>query len=1161
MKNYHYTIRKFGSGRTAIPLVIGIGLVIATGGMAVPLFLANMGVTAAMATSAMFMAGAMLGTILFAQKSNTGDIPSMSSYPVQRSNKGTSVPIIYGTERVAGNILWMGDNHPWVHKSSGGGGKGGGGGSQVTDQGNRRSFLIGLCEGPAIVLKMWRGKTKIDLSSATFFRGDGSADTGIEALTGEPYTNYPNTCCAFFNEFEIGSGGGIPNFTFEVTTAFDPTKIQITTPQELQDMENNMSADYELVVDLDMTGFDWHPVGFFEGAPLFTGSLDGRYHTISNLSFTTTQNRIGIFGWADHCTFQNMILDNFEIHGDFHIGCLVGYADACHIIRVGVTNSTIFIDQGISGGSFVGGIVGTIIGSAPLVTATLDQCFANITIWCNWSWPAWDSEIGAIGGRVSNTDVTDCWGSGNIDTTDDFVSFREFLFSTGGLIGRISKLIGLGAVERCFSHTAVATSDLFLPPTQASDVTNQIGAFNGKWSSSDQIWFDCFFDYQAAGSNWPFTPPPNNDMTWGATGVGPPNDAPITGLTGKSTAEMHQQATYTNFDFDDIWEIDEGNGYPTLQWVNNTSFAPDENPAVMIEDLLINTRYGAGKDESIYINSTTFTEVEDYCNANGLLFSFSIDKRKPIVDWIDFINSHFKGYIRMSEGKICLGVFKNDSTVFDLTRDDLVIEDGEDPPPPVSVKKRVYSKTLNRIEIAWRNRAKNYDISIAIAQDETDQRVSGKVRKKTIQLTGIKTADLAQETAYKMLFDYMYRFNIYNFTLTYKNMLLETGEVGTLSDGGLIVSQKIRLTSIEEDKNGRGLAIEAIEDKSHVYETFTYYTQDSEREADAAPTLSSPLATFTEDLTESAFGISLVPTHDDTNGWHIYQSYDDETFELVGQTNIVDATDIATNSSGAIASNLPAHTAVIYDGNESLLVNIGTVTDLDTSITYDQFFSNQRLCKIGNEIIAYKDCVETEIAGIWRITGLIRGLFGTEAIAHAVGATFFTINIDFTYLYKDSDVGKTLYFKFLTFHGQSIQEIADVSSIGYTINGKYKRPLPVSLMRIRGREGLGTYETDDVIIDFEYCSKTAGFNLGGFNNITWGNYIRDPDLVKLNVLLEEEDGTDILEQTYELSEFIEEPGLELLLADRNGKNPVIVNMTPENALISSRTKNITITSI
>jgi len=347
----------------------------------------------------------------------------------------------------------------------------------------------------------------------------------------------------------------------------------------------------------------------------------------------------------------------------------------------------------------------------------------------------------------------------------------------------------------------------------------------------------------------------------------------------------------------------------------------------------------------------------------------------------------------------------------------------------------------------------------------------------------------------------------------------------------------------------------------YIYETFAYTPQDSEREDDPDIELEDASAAFIEDETIPGIGLCITAGGEDTNGWQIYRSYDDESYELVSIIGFDGVTGEEANSTGAIQSNLPAHTTTVYRGDESFLVDIGTVVDLDTAITDAQFFANQRLCKIDNEIMAYKTCEETVVAGVWKVTGLIRGLFGTAPVAHSSGATFATLNVDFAYIYRESDIGKTLYFKFLTFYGNQIQDISDVSGISYEVKGKYKKPLPVSLMRINGREGLLTYKTDDVDIDWYFCSKVSGFGRGGYGNTLWGAYSADPLLEQVTVELEEEDGTAIMDAVYQFDDLTDPPTIEILEADRGGKNPVRVKLTSGSYLLSDETREILIEKV
>jgi len=54
------------------------------------------------------------------------------------------------------------------------------------------------------------------------------------------------------------------------------------------------------------------------------------------------------------------------------------------------------------------------------------------------------------------------------------------------------------------------------------------------------------------------------------------------GGTGKTTAEMKQQATFTDWDFDTIWRINDSdnNGYPFLSWQGNEGGQTNEPPVL-----------------------------------------------------------------------------------------------------------------------------------------------------------------------------------------------------------------------------------------------------------------------------------------------------------------------------------------------------------------------------------------------------------------------------------------------------------------------------------------------------------------------------------------------------------------------------------------------------
>ncbi len=600
-----------------------------------------------------------LGDIQFPSKNKTEEIPPMASYPVQRSNKASIIPKIYGTVRVAGNIIWMGPNHPWQQSESSGG-KGGGGGETVTNSGNRRSFLIGICEGPALVLRVWKGKEEITFNQITVFRGDGSVDTGIEDLIGEDFTNYPNTCCVYFDEFELGSSEQVPNFTFEVTDQFDPNKIQIYNATDLQNINNDLDGDYELMNDIDCSSIDnWNPIGE-AGGSAFTGSFDGRNFIVSNVTIARTTNsiRIGFFGTVTNAEIKNCIITNINITSTVRLsscGLFIGTITSATPI-LNITNC--FVSGTITQTSSIfslGDAVGGFVGFADLDNGSLLRCGCEVII---------TSAIkglrvgGFVGIASANPEgiIQDCYATGSI-----LMPAGVPLYGVGGFVGQSDSDNVNPKQLNIFTNCYAAVKITGKKDNSFFTISSSVGAFSGRLSLSTgdfKEFNDCFWDNDVDSDVTGIVG--DLDDCGNRTGGVPAVSGNLDVVTKSNTSAMFQEATFTNWDFDEVWQIEEGQSYPTLRWAEN-ALPSDENPAIIIKDLLTNTRYGGNIDEVTYIDSNSFTEVEEYCDTNGLRFSFAIDSQKPVLDWVKYILDHFFGYLFMSQGKIHLGIYKEES--------------------------------------------------------------------------------------------------------------------------------------------------------------------------------------------------------------------------------------------------------------------------------------------------------------------------------------------------------------------------------------------------------------------------------------------------------------------------------------------------------------------
>ncbi|MBB2483383.1 hypothetical protein H5P36_24830 [Bacillus sp. APMAM] len=146
--------------------------------------------------------------------------------------------------------------------------------------------------------------------------------------------------------------------------------ILISTPQELNDIRNNLTGAYELANDIDMSSFgNFTPIGTTTDS--FKGTLDGKGYRILNLSITTTIVRSGLFGRTDGATIQNLGLENIYVESNNdYVGGLVGTAFDTTIRQCYVTGT---VKQTVTSRYYCGGLVS-------YQTGVIENCFTNCTV-------------------------------------------------------------------------------------------------------------------------------------------------------------------------------------------------------------------------------------------------------------------------------------------------------------------------------------------------------------------------------------------------------------------------------------------------------------------------------------------------------------------------------------------------------------------------------------------------------------------------------------------------------------------------------------------------------------------------------------------------------------------------------------------------------------
>ena len=154
----------------------------------------------------------------------------------------------------------------------------------------------------------------------------------------------------------------------------------IADVNDLQAMENDLAGNYWLANDINAAitstwdgGAGFVPIG--QGAPYFTGSLDGKGYTISGLFINRPgTDYIGLFGIiTTGAILTDVVLEDVNITGDDYIGGIAGYIDG----GVDIIDSS--VEGSITGDDYVGGFAGYSYGASGDHN-TFTRCHTNVTV-------------------------------------------------------------------------------------------------------------------------------------------------------------------------------------------------------------------------------------------------------------------------------------------------------------------------------------------------------------------------------------------------------------------------------------------------------------------------------------------------------------------------------------------------------------------------------------------------------------------------------------------------------------------------------------------------------------------------------------------------------------------------------------------------------------
>lgn len=192
----------------------------------------------------------------------------------------------------------------------------------------------------------------------------------------------------------------------------------ITNAEELASL-NNASSYYVLGNDIDLSGISWTPV---EG---FTGQLDGRGHSISNVEI-----KAGNKGWSDPASIEVGI---FGSVGDFAAGTVTAFRN--------LTVRNVSVELSGETNAYSSALCGVAYGT-DFINVTIDSVKVTSTYVPKSSFSLFAPDFGAVAGEISNgSRVINCTVR-NLDYVNPYGS------EVGGVVGSL-KLDS--SIEGCYA--------------------------------------------------------------------------------------------------------------------------------------------------------------------------------------------------------------------------------------------------------------------------------------------------------------------------------------------------------------------------------------------------------------------------------------------------------------------------------------------------------------------------------------------------------------------------------------------------------------------------------------------------------------------------------------------------------------------------------------
>jgi len=438
----------------------------------------------------------------------------------------------------------------------------------------------------------------------------------------------------------------------------------ITDVDQLQEIDNNLDAWYELGNDIDASetsswndgkGFD--PIGESSN---FKACFDGKGHVITGLYINRpTESHVALFRMQP-TIIKNVGLKDAEVHGLDAVGVLSGWGgDVTNSYATGTVSGNYNVG-GLAGGNF-----GTIYNSYADVVVNGDIAVGGLVGSNNNGEIISSHATGTVNGReyvgglvgVNYKNIIDSYATSDVTGTENHVgglagSNRDYItisYASGTVIGNdeVGGLVGsndpfatgIAEIVNAYATGSVLGNDKIggLVGSNKNVVTNSYSTGEVTAGTSNVGGLVGYNDLGVCTANFWDTD---------TSGVTDPDSC----ATGKNTIEMQTKSTFSDvgWNLDGPWVINEAPNPPSYPYFAPVVLHLTEMPTYTKEDLDLTAGefYSSGATvaemildyvrEAAGVEGVTQTQVYNHVGGNG------VDDLNP--DQMDEILGHFDPY-------------------------------------------------------------------------------------------------------------------------------------------------------------------------------------------------------------------------------------------------------------------------------------------------------------------------------------------------------------------------------------------------------------------------------------------------------------------------------------------------------------------------------------